>query len=108
MDHIHVNIPQYQIATKRNASRLLEWLSVRSHKLCLLNDTLYHKGADGIWRHTARQFEKETVLREAHCGIVGGHYASETIARKIWNMGYVGQPISKMQSTITNNAICVN
>ena len=27
-----------------------KWLAVRSRNFCLLNDTLYHKGADGIWR----------------------------------------------------------
>ena len=34
-------------------------LVVRSRKFYLLNDTLYHKGIDGIWRRTVRQFEKE-------------------------------------------------
>ena len=55
-------------------------LAVRSWNFCLLNDTLYHKGADGIWRRAVRQFEKSVILRETHCGIVGGHYASETTA----------------------------
>ena len=27
-------------------------LVVRSRNFCLLNDTLYHKGVDGIWQHT--------------------------------------------------------
>ena len=59
-------------------------LAVRSRNFCLLNDTLYHKGANGIWRRAIRQFEKKTTLRETHCGIVGGHYVGDAIARKIW------------------------
>ena len=62
-------------------------LAVRSRNFCLLNDTLYHKGADGIWRRAVRQFEKSVILRESHCGIAGGHYAGETTTRKIWNSG---------------------
>ena len=44
-------------------------------------------GEDGIWRRAIRQFEKEDILIEAHCGIAGGHYTGDTIARKIWNSG---------------------
>ena len=59
-------------------------LAVRSRHFCLIQDTLYHKGADRIWRRVIRSDEKETILREAHCGIVGGHYAGDTTTRKIW------------------------
>ena len=31
--------------------------------------------------------EKETILREAHCGIAGGHYADDATTRKIWQSG---------------------
>ena len=40
--------------------------------------TLYHDGVDGIWRRAIHQFKKPTILRGAHCGIAGGHYAKET------------------------------
>ena len=53
----------------------------------MLKETLYHKGADGIWRQAVQQFEKEDVLQEAQCNIVGGHYASDTTAWKVWNNG---------------------
>ena len=58
---------------------------VRSQNFCLLNDALYHKGVDGIWQRVVRQFEKEAILCEAHCGIVRGHYVGEMVARKNWN-----------------------
>ena len=44
-------------------------------------------GEDGIWRRAIRQFEKEDILKEAHFGIAGGHYAGEMTTRKIWNSG---------------------
>ena len=37
-------------------------LAVCSWNFCLLNNTLYHKGADGIWRRAVRQFEKSVIL----------------------------------------------
>ena len=32
-------------------------LAVQSRHFCLIQDTLYHKGADGIWRHIVRSVE---------------------------------------------------
>ena len=62
-------------------------LAVQSQNFCLLKETLYHKGANGIWRRAIQQFEKEPILRGAHFGIAGGHYVGETTTRKIWNSG---------------------
>ena len=62
-------------------------VAVRSPHFCLIGDTFYHKGAEQIWRRAVRRDEKETILREAHCGIVGGHYAEDVKARKIWQSG---------------------
>ena len=70
-------------------------LAVRSRDFCLLNDTLYHKGVDGIWKRAVRQFEKQVILRESHCGIVAGHYAGEATGRKIWNRGFWWPTIMK-------------
>ena len=64
-----------------------KWLAVRSSNFCLVEETLYHKGNDSIWHGCVHNDEKETVLREAHCGIVGGHYAGDATARKIWQAG---------------------
>ena len=75
-------LPPQQLSTDERKR-----LAVRSRNFCLLNNTLYHKGADGIWRRAARQFEKSVVLRESHCGIAGGHYVGEATGLKIWNSG---------------------
>ena len=58
-------------------------LMVRSRHVCLIQETLYHKEADGIWRHAVRSDEKDIILREAHCGIAGGHYAGDATSLKI-------------------------
>ena len=54
-------------------------LAVRSRNFCMIQDTLYHKGSDGIWCKCIRNDEKETILREAHCEIAG-----DATARKAW------------------------
>ena len=38
-------LPPQQLSTDERKR-----LAVRSRNFCLLNNTLYHKGADGIWR----------------------------------------------------------
>ena len=55
-------------------------LEIWSRNFCLLKETFYHKGADGIWRRAIWQFEKEAILCEAHCSISRGHYGGETTA----------------------------
>ena len=62
-------------------------LTIRSCHFYLIQDTLYHKGADSIWRCAVCSDEKEGILREAHCGIAGGHYAGHATAWKIWQSG---------------------
>mgnify|MGYP007046867641 CR=1 FL=1 len=62
-------------------------LAIRSQNFCLLQETLYHKGSDGIWRRCIRSDEKKVILREARCGIAGGHYAGEAMAHKVWQAG---------------------
>ena len=57
-------------------------VAVKSRHFSLVGDTLYHKGADDIWRRTVQSGEKDLILREAHCGIAGGHYAGEATALK--------------------------
>ena len=62
-------------------------LAIQSRHFCILRDTLYHKGADGIWRRAVRSDEKDILMREAHYGVGGGHYAGDATARKIWQSG---------------------
>ena len=62
-------------------------LAVQSRHSCLLQDTLYHKGADGVWRRAVQSDEKEAVQCEVHFGVAGGHYVGDATAQKIWQSG---------------------
>ena len=72
--------PQMQTNQKKR-------LVVRSRNFCQIQDTLYHKGNDGIWHRCILSDEKEATVREAHCRIAGGHYAGNAMARKVWQVG---------------------
>ena len=70
-------------------------LALRSPNFCILNDTLYYKGADEIWWCAVRHFEKDRILQETHCGIAGGHYIRQATAKKIWSSGLWWPTITK-------------
>jgi hypothetical protein len=55
-------------------------LGVRRRAFSLMNDNLYHKSADGVWKRVVWKDEKEDVLRECHSGVAGGHYARDVTA----------------------------
>ena len=58
-------------------------LAVWSRNFCLVEGVLNHKGNDGIRRRRIREDEKEAVVLEAHCGMVGRHYTGDVTARKV-------------------------
>ena len=62
-------------------------LAVQSRHFCLLQDTLYHKGADKIWQQAVQSNEKEAILREAHYRVIRGQYVGDATAWKIWWSG---------------------
>jgi hypothetical protein len=62
-------------------------LGIRSRALSPMNDNLYQKSADGVWRRVVLKDEQEEVLREFHSGVAGGNYAREVTARKVWQSG---------------------
>ena len=68
---------------------------VRTRNFCLVKETLYHKAIEGICWRAIRQFEKLAIVREAHCGIAGGHYTGETTTQKIWSSGLWWPPTMK-------------
>ena len=54
--NFHVFVDASDIAIDSVLMQLTEpkRLAVRSRHFCLIQDTLYHKGADGIWRRVVR------------------------------------------------------
>ena len=49
--------------------------------------SLVDGGSDKIWRRGIRPDEKEAVLREAHYGTTGAHYAGDVTTRKVLQAG---------------------
>jgi hypothetical protein len=82
-------------------------LGVRSRAFSLMNDSLYHKSADGVWRRVVRRDEQEDVLRECHSGVAGGHYAGDVTTR-FGKAGYGGQRCCGTHTYSQRNAICAN
>ena len=54
---ITTGLPPQQLSTNERKR-----LAVRSRNFCIINNTLYHKRVDGIWRRVVRQFEKSVIL----------------------------------------------
>ena len=49
----------------------------------LIAGQLYKQGRDGVMHRCVREDEFILILDEAHSGILGGHFAVETKARKV-------------------------
>ena len=75
-------------------------LIVRSRNFCMIQDTLYHKGSDDVWRRCIRNDENETTLREAHYGITGGHY------ERYGKQAFGGLPPNGTPNSTVESAIC--
>ena len=73
---------QHRLTPTTDANGRKKKVEVRSQNFGTMEDTLYHKGSDGIWRRCVHSDEKGTLLQEAHCRI-----ASDATAGKIWHSG---------------------
>ena len=80
-------------------------LSVRSRNFYLLNDTLYHKGADGIWRQTVRHYKKEAVLHEAYAKLLVVMMQEKRWERKFGIAACGGRLPQKTQLAIVDSAV---
>jgi hypothetical protein len=49
----------------------------------LMNEYLYKLGLDNIFRRCALEHERKDIINEAHVGLAGGHFQSNTTAKKI-------------------------
>ena len=74
-------------------------LVVRSRNFFVLQDALYHKATNDIWRWALHHYKKEAVLREAHCGIV-----DNATTKKILNSGLWWPTTMETQPNIVRNA----
>ena len=87
MAHGHELFIKYRITSRRVEPGRVE--TTIGSKLTLLFGAGHNisQGVDGIWCRAVQSDEKDAVLCEAHCGVVGGHYAGEATTRKIWRSG---------------------
>jgi hypothetical protein len=60
---------------------------VRAANYQLIVGHLYKLGADGILRICVIEHERSVILAEVHEGIVGGHYAGKSTAKKVLHAG---------------------
>jgi len=60
----------------------------QSQQFKILGDTLYHRGANSIFRRCLTHEEAERVLNDCHFGACGGHMSGFATAQKILCAGY--------------------
>ena len=61
---------------------------MKVEKYILTQDGLGWRNPDGIILKCVNEEESETIIKEMHAGVCGGHYAPRTTATKIMRAGY--------------------
>ena len=62
-------------------------LVVKAADFTLIAGHLYKLGPDEVLRRCVMPHEKDAIIREAHSGTAGGHFAGKPIAQKILDAG---------------------
>ena len=62
-------------------------LSMKVAPYSLINGFLYKMGLDEVLHRCVLEHERENIMYEAHRGPVGGHFQSDTTAKKIQQSG---------------------
>ena len=60
---------------------------VKATDFTLITGHLYKLGPDEVLRRCMMPHEKYAIIREAHSGTTGGHFAGKPIAQKILEAG---------------------
>ena len=58
-------------------------LAMKAAPYSLINESLYKMGVDDILRRCVLEHERNNIMYEAHCELVGGHFQADTTAKKI-------------------------
>ena len=53
----------------------------------IINGFLYKMGLDEVLRRCVLEHEREKIMHEAHYGLAGGHFQSDTTAKKFQQSG---------------------
>ena len=78
----NLSCPDYLVDHQRRAVRL------KAEKYILTQDGLGWRNLDGIILKCVSVEELETIIKEMHGCIGGGHYAPRTVAANIMRAGY--------------------
>ena len=62
-------------------------LAMKAAPYSLINGFLYKMGLDEVLRWCVLEHEQENIMYEAHHGPAGGHFQSDTTAKKIQQLG---------------------
>ena len=58
-------------------------LAMKATPYSIINGFLYKLGLDEVLRRCVLDHERESIMHEAHYGPAGGHFQSDTAAKKI-------------------------
>ena len=58
-------------------------LAMKDAPYSLINGFLYKMGLDDILKRCLLEHERNNIMYEAHCELVGGHFQADTTAKKI-------------------------
>ena len=88
-------------ADKAEATRVIR----RSKNYVLVGDKLYRRAASsGVLLKCVSFEEGKEILDEIHSGCCGNHAASRTLVAKHFAPDTTGQPLSKTQKNLSENA----
>ena len=62
-------------------------LAIKTAPYTLINGFLYKMGLDEVLCQCVLEHERENIIHEAHYGPTGGHFQSDTTAKKIQQSG---------------------
>jgi hypothetical protein len=81
---------------------------IKARPYTLYDDHLHKLGPDGVLRQCLTPIETFKVLKEFHEGLVGSHYGSNTIVKKIISISYLWLTIHKTPSICAKDVTFVN
>ena len=68
---------------------------MRSRRFCHCVVDFYKMGSDEILECYVPEFERNSILAEAHGGVAGGHYAWKATSQKVLRAGLWPQTLHK-------------
>jgi hypothetical protein len=74
-------------APKNFTSNKKKQIALEETPFTIINGYLYKMGPNYILRRCALEHERQDIIKEAHAGLVGGHFQADTTTQKILQEG---------------------